>query len=127
MNGSGQYLYEEPSNDLGLWLFIGDTSNWENPLFELVPVEDTSDKWVDYWLPHVQIDLDTKLDAKSIEKLSKEHFGNDILPYQVTVIDGIVYAVRLRLGVIDGVNINLDLGTSNRNTKYVRENLLRRV
>lgn len=127
IKNSGLNIYEEESNDLGLWLFVGDTKNWEDPLLELLPVEDTSDKWIDYWLPHIQIDLDTNLNADSIEKLSKEFFREEVKPFRVTVIDNIVYTVRLRLGTLQGVNIDLDLATNSRQVEYVRKEILKRV
>lgn len=120
------HLYQEKSNDDGLWLFIGDTINWEEPMIELVPVEKTNDKWVDYWLPHIQIDIDTNLTAEEIEDRTTSVFTNAIEPYSIT-IDGTVYIVRNHLGIIDGINIKLDLATSARNVKFTRQHLLTRI
>jgi len=120
------HLYQEKSNDDGLWLFIGDTNNWEDPMIELLPVEKTNDKWVDYWLPHIQIDIDTNLTAKEIKNRISQVFGNAIKPYFIT-IDGIVYIVRNYLGTIEGINIVLDLATNARNVKSARQQLLTRI
>lgn len=121
-----QYLYEEESNDFGLWLFLGNTEVWENPLIEFVPVE-ADDPQIDYYLPHIQIDIDTTLNSSQIEKVVKEVFDNTIQPYHVAVIDGITYIVRNRLGVLDGVNIFIDLTTNSRNVKSHRQNYLKRI
>lgn len=123
---TGFHLYQEQSNDDGLWLFIGDTSKWEEPLIELLPVEKTQDKWVDYWLPHIHIDIDTTLTAKDIEDSVNSVFTNTIKPYRV-IIDGTVYIVRNYLGSIDGVNIYLDLATRSRSVQFTRQNLLTRI
>ncbi|QQG44126.1 MAG: hypothetical protein HYW86_04685 [Candidatus Roizmanbacteria bacterium] len=120
------HLYQEQSNDDGLWLFIGNTDDWENPLIELLPVEKTNDHWVDYWLPHIQIDIDTALTGKEIEDTVRSTFNNTIEPYQIK-IDGVVYIVRNRIGVIGGVNINIDLATNSRNVQIARQNSLIKV
>lgn len=120
------HLYQEKSNDDGLWLFVGNVNNLEEPLIELVPVEKTTDKWVDYWLPHIQIDIDTNLTTKEIENRVLTIFGTTIKPYLIT-IDGIVYIVRNHLGNVNGVNIYLDLATSERNVKLMRQHLLTRI
>ncbi len=114
------HLYEETSNDNGLWLFIGDVDQWEKPLIELLPVEKTDDRWVEYWLPHTQIDIDTTLAGEEIERLIGSVFGKEIKPYPI-VIDGITYIIRNHLGSIEGVNIFLDLATNLRNVKLHRQ------
>lgn len=121
-----QYLYEEESNDFGLWLFLGNTNIWESPLIEFVPVE-ADDPKIDYYLPHIQIDIDTTLNANEIEKIVTDVFDNTIQPYRVAVIDGITYIVRNRLGVIDGVNIFIDFATNSRNVKFHRQNFLKKI
>lgn len=121
-----QYLYEEESNDFGLWLFLGNTNIWENPLIEFVPVE-ADDTQIDYYLPHIQVDIDTILKANEIEKIVTDVFDNTIQPYRVAVIEGITYIVRNRLGVIDGVNIFIDLATNSRNVKFHRQNFLKKI
>jgi len=121
-----QFLYEEESNDFGLWLFLGNTGVWENPLIEFVPVE-KDDPQIDYYLPHIQIDIDTTLTTEEIERIVKEIFHNTIKPYHIAVINGITYVVRNHLGVIDGVNIFLDLATNSRNVQYHRQNILKKI
>lgn len=126
MKSSKFNLYQEPSNDDGMWFFIGNTDNWEEPMIEMLPVEKTNDKWMDYWLPHIQIDIDTTLTEKEIKTYAESIFGKSINPFSIA-IDGVVYIVRNRLGTVDGVNITLDLATNSRNVKYQRLNLLKRV
>ena len=120
------HVYQEMSSDDGLWLFIGDTSKWEEALIELLPVEKTKDRWVDYWLPHMHIDIDTTFTAQEIENRVRSILNTSIKPYLIT-IDGIVYIVRIYLGSIDGVNIYLDLATRSRNVQFARQHLLTRI
>ena len=120
------HTYEEPSNDSAKWLFFGDTTNWSDPLVELVPLEKSDDQWIEYWLPHIQIDIDTELSPEEIREHVKSFFGTQIIPYDI-VINGTTYIVRCRLGSIEGVNINLDLATRHRNVKYHRENILKEI
>lgn len=119
-------LYEEESNDFGLWLFLGDIREWEKPLIEFVPVE-ADHPQIDFFLPHIQIDIDTTLNSSEIENVVKKIFNNAIKPYHVATIDGIIYIVRSRLGIIDGVNIFIDLATNSRNVKYHRQNYLKKL
>lgn len=120
------HLYEESSNDEGLWLFLGNTKDWKKPMIEMLPVEKTADKWKEYWLPHIQIDVDTKLSANEIIKSIKEIYGKQFEPHLI-IIGGTTYIVRCRLGVIDGVNIFLDLATNSRNVEFHRKNGLVRL
>lgn len=123
---SNFHLYQEQSSDDGLWLFVGNTDNWENPMIEFVPIEKTNDKWVDYFLPHIQIDIDTNLTSQEIKKLMKSVFNDKVQPFPI-VINEIVYIVRNRLGTIGGVNINLDLATNSRNVKFVRQKVFNKI
>ncbi len=120
------HLYEEPSNDTSAWLFVGDTSDWQSAMLEFLPVEKTNDPYGDYWLPHIQIDIDTTLPANEIEKVVTEVYGTSIKLYPIT-IDGIIYIMRLPLGRVDGVNIFLDIATNARNVKYHRQNILKQI
>lgn len=120
------HLYQEKSNDDGLWLFIGETSKWKEPLIEFLPVEKTKDKWVDYWLPHIQIDIDTTLTAQEVNNRVGPIFTNSIRPYFIT-IDGTVYVVRNYLGTVEGVNFYLDVATRSRNVQFARQNLFTRI
>lgn len=117
---TNHHLYEEESNDFGLWLFMGNTEKWEEPLVEFVPVEKSNDNY-DKYLPHIQIDIDTKYDSDEIDELIKRYFGKKIISYHIAVINKITYIVRVKLGIMDGVNIFLDLATNSRNVKKHRE------
>lgn len=121
-----KYLYEEESNDFGLWLFLGNTENWEKPIVEFVPVE-VDRPQIDYFLPHIQIDVDTTLNANEIENQLKKVTDEKIKSYRIAIINGITYIVRCRLGVIDGVNIFLDLATNARDVKFHRQNIMKKI
>jgi len=123
---SKYHLYQEPSNDDGLWLFFGNIKNLYNPVIELVPIQHTDDKWVDYWLPHIEIDIDTTLNGNEAEYLVKSVCGNSIVPFAITIGNDICI-VRNRLGTIDGVNITLDLATTARKVKSLREEVWKRI
>lgn len=120
-------LYEEestdPSND---WFIVGDRANWQDPMVEYVPTKGSNDRWINYWLPHFQIDIDTNLDALSLEARLKDKFGSKIIPVRFKFMEDI-YGIRARLGSVAGVNINLDLGTTGRITQFQRETLLKPV
>lgn len=105
---------------------MGNINNWQNFLVEFVPVNKSQEIY-DEFLPHIQIDVDTKLNASEIENLIKKYFGGEVKPYRIAVINGITYIVRLELGILDGVNIFLDLATNSRNVKYHRENFLKKI
>lgn len=126
ISASNFHLYQEPSSDDGLWLFAGNTENWENPMLEFVPMEGSNDKWVDYFLPHIHIDIDTTLTGQEIEKIVKSVFNDKIQPFSI-IINGITYIIRNRLGIINGVNIHLDLATNSRNVKSLRENVFEKI
>ena len=112
------HLYKEPSSDDGDWLFYGDISNINNSLIEFIPHEGKSeDKWINYWLPHIHIDIDTTFLPEKIKEVSQRHIQNSHIPYPIN-INGITYIQRIRLGCIDGINIFLDVSTSNRDNNY---------
>lgn len=117
------HLYEENSNDNSAWLFLGDRKYWPSPLIELVLNDKTENKWKDYWLPHFQIDIDTYLNGDEIEKLIKETFKRKVRPYRIIENEQFIILVRARLGIISGININLDLGFEGRMTRYNRQML----
>jgi len=119
-------IYEEPSIDDGLWLFVGDINQLYDPLIELVLIEKTNDQWQDYWLPHIQIDINTNLTADEISLKISSIYGKNIKPYMI-IINGITYIVRCRLGIINGININLDLATNSRNVEYLRKNVWKSI
>jgi len=120
------YLYEEESNDFGLWLFMGNIEKWQNPLIEFVPVEKSYENFDEY-LPHIQIDVDTKYSSVQIDDLIVKYFDNKVKSYHIAMIDGITYIVRVKIGSINGVNIFLDLATNSRNVKKHREEFLKKI
>lgn len=120
------YLYEEESNDFGLWLFMGNIGKWQNPLIEFVPVQKSNENYDEY-LPHIQIDIDTKYSSVQIDDLIAKYFNDKVKSYHIAVIDGITYIIRLKIGSIDGVNIFLDLATNSRNVKKHREEFLKKI
>jgi len=121
------HIYQEPSNDDGLWFFVGDTGNWEDLMIELIPIGKVNNRWmIDYWLPHIHIDIDTTLTSKEIRnKVGSVHFDT-IEPHHIS-IDGVVYVIRNYLGVMDGVNVFLDIATNARQTKFTRQQILKRL
>lgn len=121
-------LYEEESADPSSdsWFFVGDRANWQDPMVEYVPTKGSNDRWINYWLPHFQIDIDTKLDASQVEERLKDKFGSKIIPVRFKFMEDI-YGIRARLGSIAGVNVNLDLGTTGRISQFQRETLLKPV
>lgn len=120
------HVYEEPSVNEGLWLFVGNTESWKNPLLEFIPVAETKNRWATYWLPHIQIDLDTSLSEKEVKEILHSVFGRKAHSH-TTAIDGIVYFVSVWLGIVGGVNFELDIGTNSRNTRYARQHILHRL
>ena len=87
----------------------------------------SDDPQIDFFLSHIQIDIDTTLDSSGIEDVVKEVFNNSVKLYHVAIINGITYIVRNRLGVIDGVNIFIDLATNSRNVKSHRQINLKKI
>jgi len=114
----GYSVYREPSNDDADWIFVGDLSDVTNPLLEFLPHEgNTDDPWIDYWLPHIQFDIDTGMTPEAIETLVKKLIDRPFTPHPIQ-IDGVTYIERVNLGCLEGVNLMLDLSTSNRNINY---------
>lgn len=127
VQAKGLSLYVEESSDSSVWLYIGDRSEWDDPLVEFVLVEEINDKWKDYWLPHFQIDIDTNLVVEDIESIVSQIFKGEIKPFRMVVTNNYVSVLRVRLGIIGGININLDLGTEGRMPRFHREKLLAEV
>lgn len=111
-------IYREPSNDDSDWLFAGDISDIKNPTLEFIPHEgQTNDKWVNYWLPHIQFDVDTDLSPEEIKNLVREFISDRFVPYSIQ-INGVICIQRVWLGCAEGVNIYLDIATNNRDPNY---------
>ncbi len=122
----GYSVYQEPSTDDADWIFVGDLSDVTNPLLEFLPHEGrTDDKWVDYYLPHIQFDIDTGMTPKEIEALVKKIINKPFTPYSIQ-IDGVTYIQRVNLCCSEGVNLMLDVSTNNRDINY-RKNWTRLV
>lgn len=117
-HANGRKVYREVSSDEAAWVFVGDISEITDPLLEFLPHEgQPRDKWADYWLPHIQFDINTGLSPEEIESMVKEYIHKPFTPYSIK-IDGITYIQRVNLGCIDGVNLMLDLSTNNRDINY---------
>jgi hypothetical protein len=117
-NKEGYSTYQEPSTDDAAWIFVGDLSDVTNPLLEFLPHEGkTDDKWIDYWLPHIQFDIDTSMTPEEIETLVKKFIHKPFTPYSIQ-IDGVTYIQRVNLGCLEGVNLMLDISTNNRDINY---------
>lgn len=126
IRGNNLYYYQEPSNNEDAWLFLGNKLFWNDPTIEFVLVEKIVEKDSDYWMPHIQIDLDTTLTSKEIIELISEVYSKKITPFPI-VIDGITYIERCFLGRIDGINIFLDLATNSRNVKLLKERVWKEI
>ncbi len=111
-------VYQEPSSDESDWIFIGDRTEISSPMIEFLPNEGNSDdKWIDYWLPHIHVDIDTDLSPDQIRSLVKKHITDPHIPHSI-IIDGICYTQRVRIGCLDGVNLFIDISTNNRDLNY---------
>jgi hypothetical protein len=120
------HLYQEESSDEGKWFFMGDIShNWQAPIIEYVLIEQTNDEWQQYWLPHVQIDIDTKLTADKIVLELKSFLDQTFNLTQLLLAGN--YIIRLWLGTVDGINIQLDFSTESRMTQIHRTNFIKLV
>lgn len=114
----GLHVYQEPSIDEADWLFVGDISEITNPMLEFLPIQgEPNDQWVDYWLPHIQFDIDTSLTPNEIKTLVQKYMPQPGSPYSIQ-IDGITYIQRVNLGCSEGVNLFLDISTRYRDVNY---------
>lgn len=119
-------LYEWRSNDFSKWYFVGDLGNWKDPVIELLPTPPNDEPELAYWMPHIHIDMNTKLSSDTIIRFLKNVFGDTKRPTLKRDRFG-VYSVRLWLGAVAGVNIHLDIATTVRNVRWVRANMLRQI
>lgn len=122
-------LYEMESVDLATWYFIGDRRVWQDTMIELLPVVPPQRLPADfsYWMPHIHIDINTSFSAEEIISIVKEIFGDTRIPLLYTDPERGTHCVRIWLGVISGVNIQLDLSTNVRNLEWVRKNMLHAI
>lgn len=105
------HLYEMLSSDSSLWLFLGDKSS-KDPLVELLPVEKVKDYYLDYWLPHFQINLNTNLTVDEIKYMTHTLFKGTRSANPSVVINDVIYQSRIWLGTFEGTNVVLDLSTN---------------
>lgn len=123
---SGLYLYEEVNDSPGQrWLFAGNADIWEAPMFEVVLTQkDTT--MHDEWIPHIQMDFDTTLNIQEIKDMLRSVYSKDMIDWELAFDQGAVLGMG-KLGEISGTKIVFGLGTNLRNTKYFRNNILRRL
>jgi hypothetical protein len=127
IKNSSYNLFEEDSgNPTSRWFFVGDTPNWENPLFEIVLAE-TNKQLFDNWNPHFQIDIDTDLTYENISKITNKFFGNNFEKWKLDIPDYGVVLTMGNLGEVSGTKIYLVIGTNIRGTKYHREKILKLI
>ncbi len=123
----GANLYEMTSNDQAKWYFVGDASDWRDPMIELLPALPNNASDVPYWMPHIHVDILTSYSADEIVGKIEEIFGNWFVPLRYTDPEWGTHCVRLWLGTIAGININLDISTKVRNLKWVRAHMLQKI
>lgn len=127
ISGSIFKIYEEDSGDPNQrWFFIGSRKEWEYPLFELVMTK-SSKSFINQWIPHFQIDIDTNLDLKGLERLTSKHLKDNFFNWKLDIPN---YGVVLAMGKLANINntkIYLGLGTKLRDTKLQRTKLLKEV
>lgn len=110
-------LYEEESGEpTQRWLFAGDTVNWEDPLFEMV-LDREGLEGGDFWVPHVQIDIDTSLTLTEIRKITEQFLGEGFIRWEHARPDGGVDLVMGIFGQVNGSKIALGIGTDLRGTE----------
>ncbi|MDO8658235.1 MAG: hypothetical protein Q7K55_05830 [Candidatus Levybacteria bacterium] len=117
-------LYKEESGNNDRWLFIGDLTIWDSPLFEIVLSKgDKGD--MNFWAPHFQIDIDTKMTIEEIRKVCNKYLGKGFIKWEMNIPD---YGVVLAMGILDNINgkkIALGLGTTIRQVDYHRKEILK--
>ena len=120
VKGTFLKLYEEDSGSEDTkWFFMGDISNPQNPLFEIVLTQ-SSNQLVNDWTPHFQIDINTTLGPEEIEEKTNEFFEDSIkwnldIPNYGRVLSMVV------LGEINRTKITLGLGTDLRRKQTLQE------
>ncbi len=126
IKGTNFKLYEEISvNKFVSWYFIGDLTEWEPPIFEMVLTKSPV-SLLDDWNPHFHIDIDTNLDPSDLKEKVKSIFGTEF-DWTLDIPNiGWVMGMKL-LGSINGTKIWLGVSTPNRDVKYHRKNLLKAI
>jgi len=120
-------IYEEDSgNRLEKWLFIGNSNDWESPLFEVVLTE-SKGVFINEAFPHFQIDIDTNLSYEELKEMTAKFLDPKFIDWHLDFPD---YGVVLAMGslkTINGTKIKMRLGTNLRRTKYHRKNILKEI
>jgi len=114
-------IYQEQSKSTDeKWYFIGNKTNYETPLCEIV-LNSATNGWYEGWLPAFQIDIDTNLSIEDLEKISEKHFGKNFWKWKLDIPNyGVVLAMAI-IGEINGIKLTLGFGTKLRNIKNQRE------
>jgi len=129
LQGSGFSVYEEMSNDPdSVWFFVGDTTNWQDPLLEIVPILRKKGPWATYWLPQIHLDIDTDLSPEEIfSHITMQYRGTSVKSFEAVTIKGIVYVVGVWTATAEGINVYLNLATNNRDVPHHRNVSLKKV
>lgn len=122
----GVGLYSENASPEGeKWLFVGNTANLMEPLFEFVLNKGKRAK--DLWRPHFQIDIDTKLSRDAIKRITDKYLGEDFIKWELDIPNHGIVLVMGIIGDIGGTKIALGIGTDKRDTKRHREFELKKI
>lgn len=120
-------VYEEHSDDPNSrWIFVGNTFDWQAPLFEIVLTKKYESP-ENIWRPHFQVDIDTDLSPTNLNILLEKCFGKDFVQWKLDVPNYGVVLMMGMVGSINGTKIYLGAGTNLRNTKYHREQILKKI
>jgi len=122
------HLYQIPSTTPELWLFAGKTNELPYPMVEFLPIDKgVKDYYLDYWLPHIHFDIDTNLPPEKIKYLVHSLFKGSRTANPSVVYPEGIYQQRVWLGVIEGVNIDLDLSTNLTKNKTERRTCMKKL
>ena len=111
---------EEP-----IWAFVGDTTNWQDPMLEFIPLQgEITEKEVDYFLPHLHINIDSNLSFENIADSVRSVFKGT-RSVHANYYNSYITQARIWVGVVSGINLHLDIATYSQNTRYTRKALLR--
>lgn len=120
-------LYEEDCRSRTTkWLFIGNTSKPDEPLFELVLNERTGPV-LSSWVPHFQIDIDTTLNIDELKEVIKNHLGDNWIKWSIDVEGWGTPLVMGRLCSLEGTKVYLAIGTNVRDRIWHRREALHRL
>ena len=120
-------MYEETTESASTkWLFIGNVLKPSEPLFELI-LNERKKPALSSWTPHIQIDIDTTLSYEDLQKVIKNHFGNNWIKWSIKVDNWGTPLVVGRLCSIDGLKVYLGIGTDKRGREWHRNEALRQL